>query len=369
MPKLKRSFYNKSIYEIIKLLCDEMEWTLVPLGWMGGDTELPPEKQPEAELVPNAAIDTTEEQPARYSMGEDEDVYAFICRLADIARSTDPKYNNYTCYLEYYTEGRFDGSTSATPTEPKGYLFFGPGDVFATPVRKYVYMRDSESDVISFSPHVAVNVASVSGLVGMVHKVDNARAGEHDIHITDATNQDQKLFRTRRATLSFQQMAQFQEGVPEQGDETLNRPEGGVGNESILAPVVPPDVDAPVTEISSHETEPLLADRHNMAWWLAMHQYVNTASLEIFGDPSPEITIESNVLVVFTVPTGEGGAQEYHWTTQVWTIKSVQHSIRDGMFTTQLGLMANSTITGGISSRAAWRALNADTGGMKKTGA
>ena len=160
MPKPKRTFYNKSVYEIIQLLCEEMGWTLVPLAWAGGDTELPPEKQPEPELVSSSAIDTTEEQPVTYSMGEHEDVYAFIRRITTLARSTDPKYNSYSCYLEFRTEGDVSGETEATPTEPKGYLYFGPQDVFAVPVRKYVYMRDPESDVISFSPSLSVNVAS-----------------------------------------------------------------------------------------------------------------------------------------------------------------------------------------------------------------
>ena len=362
--KAKREFYAKDIYAVIKEICQLMDWILVPLPADPGVVELSPEKMPAPITVTSSAIDSTEEQPATIKMGEGETYYKFIQRLCLMARPNDPKYNGYTCYLESRVRGK-DGT-------PKCYLYFGPMDVHRGPVRKYVYMRDQKSDVISFSPQIAVWVSEDSGVTsGAFVKGDDRLRGFMTAHMYSHVNLDMKTMRLRRqvgTTMTLPQMAQFQTGIAELGEESTKRPEGGAAKGTVLTAPHQSDPDSPSVELSSFLTDAQMIDHATMCWWLGMHTYVNTATLEIFGDPSPEIAIENNVLVVYYVPVAN---EEFriHWITQMWNIVGVTHSIQGGSYTTHLSLAATSHESG-VATRQAWDALTEgmDPDAMKKLG-
>jgi len=370
--KEKRSFYAKNIYTILKEICELLEWEFVPLGETEPG-ELAPEKQPTFLSVTNAAIDSTEEQEPTVTMEENETYYQFIQRICNMARSNDPKFGDYVCYLQTRTKGKTSEGGNPTPEKPVTYLYFGPYDAFKGPVRKYVYMRDPTSDVISFTPNVAITVAAIAGASsGVVIKGDDPQRGEPFVHQTDHANLDMKTHRTRRppvgVTASFAEMRQFQEGLPEQGEDTLKRPEGGVAGPTVLAAPKAADIDAPVVEMSTAITNPIKLDHAAMNWWLGLNRMVNSATLEIFGDPSPELDIGNNVIVVYFVPT-DNKEFRVHWITKIWGIIGITHSIQGGTYITQLELGTNG---GGLDmgTRQAWNAMTSgmDPGAMGRAG-
>lgn len=364
--KAKRAFYAKDIYAVIKEICELLNWTLVPLPVDPGVVELSPEKMPAPLTRTSGSVDTTEEAPETVRMFERETYYNFIKRLCNMARPNDPKYGTYDCYLE---------SHSRTKTgEPVTYLYFGPMDVINTaPIRKYVYMRDPLSDVISYAPNINAFVGQVSGVVsGAVVKGDDKRLGLMIAHPLTPTNQDMKTLRLRRqvhASLTLPQMGQFQEGVPEHGEDTEKRAEGGSATGTVLASPKEGDMDAPSAEFSVHLTDAQLIDHASMMWWLGMNLYINSATLVIFGDPSSELSITSNILVVYYIPV-ENQQFRIHWTTQTWTIKGITHQISGGTYTTQLDLVSNSHPLSSVYSRQAWNALTdgMDENAMRRLG-
>lgn len=367
--RINTAYYDKDIATIIEDVCRRMEWTLVPLGEPPGTEELPEGKRPEPLLVPTVNIETTEEQPVTYRTQENEDAYKFIVRLLNKARPKDGKLGPYMCRLEYRASG-IDGSATTTDIEPKGYLYYGPTDAMKAPVRNYVYMRDPHSDVISFSPSVAVATARAAIGGSLIAKSDDKRLGEQVAHEYTEVDRYVKYFSERRGRLSYPlaEMGTFQEGEPE-SPEKIEQMEMANTSSNVLATGKKFSTEEPGNEMSVHVTDRYLSDRQTMDFFLRANMFVNSASLEIHGDPSPELMPQHNVAVYLFIPTPEDELR-IHWISSVWLIMGAIHNISMGSYTTTLQLTKTATEQGGITSRAAYNSLieTMDAGAMKRLG-
>lgn len=366
--RISGTFYGTSIMDIVRKVARRMDWTLVPFGEVDGEEEFPEGKIPEEMRSCGYAIDNTEEEHMTIRMHENESAFDFITRLLNLARPTDQKYNEYACKLEYRGEG--DPSKGSEGIKPKGYLYYGPKDMLAAPRRNYVYLRDPESDIISFSPVISVFVGDLSGQFGAVAKADDTRTGEQAVHEYTEVDRYQKYFagRRRKLTFSFAELGLLQQGEPESPDDA-DRTEGGNVAPNVPGRQTKPDPNHPDVEMSLHVTNRFEADRQMMNFWLSISGYMNSATLEVVGDPSVDIQPTNNVAVYVFVPT-EDDEFRFHWTSSVWQILSVSHYISQGSYVTRMDLVKNATGESGITSKAAYNSLKRDLspGAMRKTG-
>ena len=127
--------------------------------------------------------------------------------------------------------------------------------------------------------------------------------------------------------------------------------------------------EEPGNEMSIHVTDRYLGDRQTMDFFLRANMFVNSASLEIHGDPSPELVAPANVAVFLFVPTPEDELR-IHWVSSIWQILGAVHSIMMGSYTTTLQLTKTGTQQGGVTSKAAYNSLieTLDIRAMKKSG-
>jgi len=366
--RINTAFYDKDITAIVKDICRRMDWILVPFGEPPGTEELPEGKEPEPLLTPSSSIETTEEQPVTYRIEENQDPYTFLQTLLMDARSKDPKYGNYMCRLEYRASGVAGSSTGLLPDKPQGYLYYGPLDALATPVRNYVFMRDPLSDVITYSPSVAVAVIASTTGGSLIAKTDDKRLGEQEAHEYTEVDRYLKFFTERRdkVTFSLPEIGAVQEGKPE---EPKNERRIEIANTGPRVYNVGKkyDTEKPGNEMSVHITDRFLADRQIMDFYNRVNMYADGGSLVIFGDPSPEITPTANVTVFVLVPTKEDKLR-IHWVSAVWSIIAVVHSIQGGQYTTTLELTKSGTLEGGVFSKAAYNTFldSLDAGALKK---
>lgn len=369
------TFYDMKIIDIIRTVCKRMEWTLVPAnGSTGADVsgaeelEFPEGEIPEEMTDVSYGIDTTEEQQMTIRMPEGESEFNFIKSLLKLARPVDQKFNEYDCRLEYRAEG--DPKAGSEGLKPKGYLIYGPADLLKEPVRDYFYMRDKESDIISFSPNIAVFPGAITR--GAVVKMDNKRTGEMAVHQYNEVDRYLKYFgdRRRKLTRSAAELGSLQQGEPEQ-PENADNIEGSNTGPNVNAPANKPDPDDPSTEESLHVTNAYEGDRQYMSFWLNMQNFMTSATLEVVGDPSADMRPWATVGVYVLVPT-ENDEFRFHWTSSVWYVKGVSHHFSQGSYVTRLDLCKNAAgIGSGIASKAAYASLDRslESRGMsKKTG-
>ena len=365
----KKVFYEASIYDIIKRVCDIQGWVFKPLGEPEEAEDLPEGKRPAVLLEPQQGIDDTEERPKSFRIRDKENPYAFVQRLCQEARTHDPKYQGFQCKLRYRADGsRTD--TGVSPTKVTGYLYFGPRDVLSAPSRKYVYMRDPKSDIISFSPSITVAVAAQMGAAGSYVKTDDPLRGETSFHAYTELDRHMKYFTNRRlkSGMTLAELGNIQEGEPE---EELPEPkyEGGATGPTQLVPQRKPEPDSPSVEISSPVTNRFLTDHQYMNTWLFGQSFVNGATLEIFGDP--DIEAQSLIAIYMFTPV-EDNQFRVHWVSSIWRVEGVSHNISSGTYTTFLELVRNGyNVDGGITTLALYNTLadTLDEDALKKLGA
>jgi hypothetical protein len=351
--------------DIILKICKQNGWTFVPLGGIEGEN-LPEEKQPTKLYHTESAFISTEEGGLQLKLREGETPLNFLNRLWADLRPEARYYGSYTFYLEFRGKAKTTETGQTVLEEGKGYLYFGPEDVVKQgPIRKYVYLRDPETDVLTFTPSIDAYVLIKSGGAGMTWKVDNAATGEMVSHFTSETSRTQKHFRHRRppVTINLKELGVLQEGEPEFDDGDENLAEGGKEGPFDLAPLKQPDPDGNVVELSLATIEKARADYQFLNYWLTMKTFINTATLEIFGDPSQDMQPGRMIAVLLYVPGKDGKLTEIHWISSFWTITSLQHTIQGGSYITTLGLARSSFAGGTVQSKAMYNMAFEDLGG------
>jgi hypothetical protein len=340
-PVDKKNFYGLDTYHIIRMVCDHMGWQFVSL-LDPSKYELGPGEIPAPLLDTQQGIDSTEEQPRNFVMGQDETPFGFVQRMCEGVRGVDPKYPKFGCRLEYRSAVVDSDVGGKSATKPQGYLYFGPIDVLKKPIRKYVYMRDPTSDVISFDPAVLMSVALTSGAAGSVTVGQDAQRGEMAVHEYTEVDRMMKYFGNRRPRFGRiipPETGTEQEGPPEE-ETTEPRYEGGTTGPCQLAPPTKRDPDAPDVEQNIPLNNRFFADQRYMDYWLTTQMYSQTANLEIVGDPTLYVT--ANVAVFLLAPQ-EGHSFKLHWVSGVWVITALSHNISGGSYTTTVSLNRNGT--------------------------
>lgn len=358
-------YRNMTYYQILKRVCKQQDWEFVPIRLDVED--LPEEQIPIAIPATSWSVDSTEEDNPVIKLREKENPLDFLNRIWLDVRPKHRYYGGYMFYLEYKTKAKFTDETGAVAVNPKGYLYFGPKDLVGQePVRKYVYLRDPNSDVISFTPSIDAYTLIKGGAGGLTWKCDNAATGEMSIHYLDETSRTQKYFRNERppVAISMRDLGLLQVGTPEFDDGDENKSEGVNEGQMVLATVDAPDPDVPWLEYSTSTTMRTKADFEMLNYWITMHDYINTATLEIFGDPSPDLTPSKLISVYLYVPDAEGNLTELHWISSIWTILGISHQIQGGSYTTTLNLSRAAFTSGSVQSKAFYRAALKDLSGQ-----
>lgn len=345
--RIDSSWQTKPIYTIIKDICTEMDWELRGIG-ADQLRDLPKEKQPEVLLDAGQSMDTTEETPRTIKIYGDEAPYALVQRLCMYARTLDPKFGPYFSQLQYYVSDVTDN--------PKGYLYFGPHDPTQDPVRRYVYMRDKHSEVISFSPTVMGVPAYVVGQAGMNILVDDVRHGTMEVQQRSETDRQALTHNKERPKTDNTRPGDraTQVGTPQLDEENAKRVEGTTHGGQSLAPAAKIPADAPVKEVALRTDNRYFGDREGLNYWLSTQHLVQQATLEIFGDPggsSEPLDIGKLVDVFIFVPT-EGGTFKVHYISNRWMIAGLVHQISGGTYITSLELLKEGFNEGGTTSKA-----------------
>ena len=146
-------------------------------------------------------------------------------------------------------------------------------------------------------------------------------------------------------------------------EEEDNKSEGYDNDAYKLAPSTQFPPDGNVVEYSTGTTDRARADFQFLNYWLTMHNFINTASLEIFGDPSPDIQPGNTIAVYLYVPDAEGKLTGIHWMSSLWSIVGVSHSIGGGSFTTNLDLVRSAFGSGVVQTTALYDMAAEDLGG------
>jgi hypothetical protein len=219
-------YKNLSFLDIVNKICDQQGWEFVALGVTSdSDKELEEKKEPFDPQLIDDAFDSTEEGAISLKLNPNETPEDFLRRLWAYMRPKSRFHNSFTFWKE---------STAQVVTDENGVkieskkttLYFGPLDNTKQPIkRKYVFLRDRNSDVLAFTPNINSYVLMKSGAAGMVTHVDHAQTGETVSHYIDETSRTQKEFRKVRppVTANLKEFAVLQKGVPEfdDGDENL----------------------------------------------------------------------------------------------------------------------------------------------------
>jgi len=351
----KRTFYSTSIYDIVKQVCDFQGWKFIPLLEPEGTKELPEDKRPEVILDTGQAVESTEEQPRSFKMRSGEGPFEFIKRLCGYARSQGTQYQGFTCRLEYRADGQ-ENDTGVVPTKTQGYLYFGPMDPLVNPVRKYVYMRDPHSDILSFAPNIMADIAVTSGSAGVHTRNEDARHGEMAFHSYSEVDRKVKYFGGRRpkSGMTMAELGVFQEGEAEEETEE-EAIEGATTGPQQIAPLKKDEPDSPSVEHVLPINNRYFADREYMHVWLQSQMFVSQATLQVFGDPY--IFPPQTVAVYIFVPV-ENDEFRIHWTSSIWIVNGVVHNISSGTFTTSLTMLRNgSNGKGGVATKALYKTL------------
>lgn len=341
--------YAADPYDVIKAVCEEEGWILTSPAATSGIKLLPTEQQPVGTKSVDNGIDNTEEMPPVFRKKENQDSYAFLTELCSKLRTSSPEYSNYIVRWD----ARVDfvaGENGGVTESPNIYCYFGPLDIKQNIVRTYVYLRDATTDIISFTPDINVNLLGKGGTVGVTYKSHDARTAELDTHFIDELNRGKKYFRPERETipyLSGPEALMLQSGPLEfPGEETVI--EGAQTGQQTITFKEAPDPDAPVKEQSSPKSNRQDADNQLLNNWLGMWLWANTATLEIIGDPSPELAPTKVISVLMYVPVGD--QVRLHWVSGLWWITGASHTIQGGSFTTTLELGRMGMSAGGITT-------------------
>jgi hypothetical protein len=368
-PRTYEATYNLAIYETIKKVCLENDWTLIELGAIElVDEELPKEIQPIDPHRCDVAIDDTEEAPPNYRRRENQGPMEFVDELCMKMRPTSPEFNGYMARLEYRSDAK---EGEGVPAKPKGYLFIGPISVKKPWVREYFYLRDATTDVITFTPTVNVLLIGTGGTAGVTYKQQSVRHGVQDAHFIDAhkDNRSLKYFQEQRnkppESTGEAEAGAPQEGVQENpGEEAAI--EGGQVGAGNMVPKEAPDPDEPVVEMSVPKNDRAEGDYQMINYFLNMQIYAHGGSLEIMGDPSSELQPGNLVAIYVFVPT-ENNQVDLHWLSTIWLIAGVNHEIRSGEYTTKLELNRFGLERGGPSTEAFFKTLE-PLKGLRKSG-
>jgi len=357
--------YNLSLHDTIQKVCDLMKWKLKSIN--DRDSELPDDQKPEDLWDCTQGFETTEEQHKAFKMGDNETALQFIERIVHDARPKDKKYGPYTFEL-VYTSTQKEG-------EVEGTLYYGPINFDQYPVRRYMYMRDPVSDVISFTPTVMGIPFAIAGGTGFVHKSDNLETGEVITKVKNEQNRYVSAYpRTADfggvTTLTRAEVGALPEGyIESDSPEYTTNIEGTNTGANTAAPHKAYHLDDEVTlEISNRETGKLAGDRQAMNYFLLTQMMANSATIEVFGDPSKELAILNLVVVLILVPTGPNAKMEPHYLSNVYLITGIHHQIAGGAYTTTLTLVRNGFRDAGTASKALFVEIESYLGAESASG-
>jgi hypothetical protein len=191
----------------------------------------------------------------------------------------------------------------------------------------------------------------------MTWKQDNDQTGEVATHVMNVVpgNETQKYFRDRRQPVAYslEEMSYAQLGEKEFTDDLLNLTEGVKEGKWVITSAQAPGADDPLVEYSVALTERGDADMAMLNYWLSMQTYVNVATLQIFGDISGELRVGALIAVLLYLPDPTGKLTKIHWTSSIWRITRVDHTIAGGSITTTLALIRGGLNEGSRTSEAA----------------
>ncbi len=319
-------FYNRPPYEIIEAICEQQGWELRDIN-NPTSLGLPPEQQPRTVTDTGQAVDSTEEQPRSFKPREDATPYQAIQDLCERSRPVGQQYGVYQCRLEY----------AATDKDVAGILYYGPESSALKPVREYVYLRDKDSDVISYAPTIRGWPNFVTGAAGMVHNSMDVRSGELNTHQLSELDKFLKEQNQDRVPVgqAGPNTGQVQQGTPENPEDSEKIEDTVQGK--VIAPKhkIPPDFLT--LEMSVSDEHKVYVDDAMMDYWLRAARMATMATLEIFGDPDPLLTPGQLIDVFVLVPTA-GDKFAVHYTSNRWRIMGVVHQISGGSFTTTMEL-------------------------------
>lgn len=372
--------HNEPPYETIKRVAKDEDWILIPVGNVevtGGDGEepIPEEQQPFPLMVCHDQIDSTEEAPKTVRKRENQSSAQFIDELCQKFRPSNPEYNSLIARWESWVDATVDeeGNAKAEEGDVKTYLYYGAQSVKNPIVRSFHYLRDAQTDIISFTPSVNVWLTAKSGAAGVTYKNMDVRTGELDAHVLNLLNRELAYFHSQRnrPPLTSRTLAEFR--AAQKGWEEFlvreKKPEGAGADSNEIGPAEAKSPDTPPKEMSVYKKDKHEASTEMMAHWVAMPLWAKSASLTIFGDPSPELQ-PGNLIAVYVYVPGEGDQIRLHWLSTMWIITTVSHNIQAGSFTTNLEINRMGIGDGGIYSGAFYQRLIDDLGeaGMKRAG-
>lgn len=368
--RLDSHFFNRPIYEIIKSICEIQGWKLRGIGAYELE-HLPLEYQPEVILDTQNAIEDTEETHRSIYIPPDMNPYQIVQKLCDYARPVNSKFNEFVCRLEYAVEGREPDDPKNRFKPPQGYLYFGPKDPYQEPVRRYIYMRDKDSTVISFTPTIIGTPGYLSGASGMVHKTDDVLRGE--MVTTTLTELDRYLrFHTQERPEIEQE--EPDESLPQTGEpqdpELAKKVEGTIHGGHVNAPADKPSPDKQVyLEMSNRGDNRYYEDREKFSYWMVAQNMVNTATLLIQGDAGRDLQVGKVVDVFIFVPFADGTFR-LHYVSNRWIIVGIVHQITNGQYITSLELSKIGWHGGATGSKSFRISLQKALGeeGLKKLG-
>lgn len=361
--------YEVDPYDVIKQVCEDEGWTLNSPGSRLNAAPLKPEEEPVGKRTVEDGIDHTQETYPTYKRKENQDAYEFVNELCNKLRTKDPAYANYTVQWETRVESAV-GNTGKVVGNPTIYCHFGPFGAKQDPVRTYVYLRDAKTDIISFNPEVDVSMLDRGGSLGVTFKDHDARTAVQGTNAIDEIQRQQKYFTADRKTSPYIDSASaiaLQKGTDVQQSDAPT--EGAQTGQQTIAPPQAPDPDEPWQEKSVLKRNRSDADIQMMNHFLGMWMWANTATLEIIGDPSPELAPTKMVAVLVYVPVGTG--VRLHWVSGLWWITGVSHTIQGGSFTTSMELGRCGMEGGGVTTKGFSRAVAntlATEGAMETSG-
>jgi len=346
--------YNLGVYDTIKKVCTHMGWDFKSIN--DGGQELPNEQQHEDLFDCDQSLTSTEEQHRGFKMEADETALKFIERISHDTRPRSNRYGLYTFYMTYLT-GQKPSPGNYAPG--KGTLVYGPEQMDKQPVRRYVFLRDPTTDVLTFSPTVNGMPSQIIGKNGFVVNTEDTETGESRVILRNEANRYLHYYTEGRSELFVPRPQDGREFIMRPGMGLEKNVEGMNSGPSILYPDQEYSSDDSVMlEVSSRATKKMASDRQSMNQFMAAQTLTTSATLEIFGDPSEELLPNSRVVVFVLVPAGGSNRFRMHYTSDVYNIQGVTHQISDGTYITTLELYKASFGDAGTTSKALYTELS-----------
>ena len=282
-----------------------------------------------------------------YKQRSKESDWDFLRRIANEFRPKDSELN--LLYVNLVTvvpfpEAEFS-SGIARPGKPVTVLHTRFQDFKIPSVREYRVLRDAQTEVIRWSPHIDPNIYVLRGGAGSVMRGIDTRLREQ---VNEMYSEEDAYFKyLKRNTPPTEPLAEDlalglyaedeqneDERLPEDKQEVM---EGTRGGREQLRLLNPPDIDAPPHYLTLYGNDRIRMDRAALLHWLGVSmKYAPSAEMEIIGDPKLHFKDHVDVFVyVQKRGTKEVGL---HYSSNKYYVSSLIHSISNGSYTCTLGL-------------------------------